>query len=144
MDVATVVAKRIDDLNLNIRSLITIYMQWYIFYWTLNTGALAWFWLGNGALATGNRSLAANAVTVFFALMGVPSAVSSFMVLRAVLGMRSEIERLNQELISSVKDERLQTAAPLLQAATWPKRVTVWGLWVNGLTTLALAVIWLL
>lgn len=140
MDLAEVLAKRIDDLNQNIRSLVGIYMQWYTFYWTLNSAALAWFWPKAQA---GTAALPPNLVLWLFAVMSLPAGASSFFVLAAVFDMRRQVETLNDRLVSL-----LHTASPVPQVgqltpATWPRTVTQWGLSVNGITTLCLGIVWL-
>lgn len=124
MDAATMIAKRIDDLNQNIRSLVAVYMQWFVFYWTLNSVALAWFW--PKPTTTGAILLPPSLILWFFAVMAVPSAISSFSVLAAIRRMRREVATLNGHLITAANLPPGTPGLSLLHEATWPERVTAW------------------
>lgn len=140
MDGETFIAKRIDDLNQNIRSLITIYMTWFTFYWTLNSGALAWFW-SKGSGGSGPPS-PPHLILWFFGIMALPSGVSSFFVLKAVMDMRRETVCLYKQLLKLIPWKDGSPFA-VLSTPAWPNEVTWWGLTVNGLTTFALGVVWI-
>jgi hypothetical protein len=141
MDAPTMLAKRIEDINQNTRSLITVYMQWYTFYWTLNSVALAWFW--SKSPAGPGSGFPPSLVMWFFAVMALPSGTSSFMVLKSVMEMRSEVEKLNRHLAAAINLNDVDPIAVALRPATWPAPVTRWGISVNGITTFALGVIWI-
>lgn len=138
------IARRIDDLNEHTRCLVSVYMKWYTFFWVLNSTALAWFLTSGKATSAGPATgVPPSAIVWFFAAMCVLATISSFAVCRAVLDMRAEVAQLNTFLNVTAKIAPGSSVERALLPPTWPRHVTLWGLSVNGASTLILSLLWL-
>ncbi|QOI99322.1 MAG: hypothetical protein HRU70_01975 [Phycisphaeraceae bacterium] len=132
-----ILRRRADELLQIIQYLITTYMKWLAFYWTINIAALAWV-VGVAQGASNTHG----AVLWFFAAMGVPSGCTSFCISRTVLLKRREIRLIEEALFAPSISTIEAPAREVLQSPAWPEKLTKWSCYVNGFATLGLAVVW--
>lgn len=135
MHTVEVLTNRIGELDGNIRTVLTVYMTWYTFYWVLNGTVLAWRY-GK------NEGSIPRPIGWFFLLMAVPAAISSFTVMGAALRMSAEIGDLSVAVAELVQFDSKSHETAFLRPL-WPHRTIAWGLGVNGTATVFLMLIWL-
>lgn len=137
-----ILAQRLQQQHEHLRSLIGHYMQWFVFFWGINIGALGWF------LSKENKKVAASLlagayVMAFMNLLGTATSLSMISVVRQ---MCAGIKSATAQLIAGAvpKSSLGQEAAPLLQESPYPVKFVVWAFVANATSLIVLIVAWLL
>ena len=140
VDPITLINDRAKELGQNLRAILTVYMTWHTFYWTVNVAVLGW--IAGGAAAVGKAHQVIFETAVFFGVMSFVSSFSSLSVLKALLELARETTNLNEQALKLTRAAHPESPLDAIKAAVWPEAVTKWGLSVNMLVTLALSILW--
>lgn len=110
-------------------------MAWFTFYWTLNLAALAFLF---NAGASDANILPHWLIAAVFAVMNVPSSISSFYMLGSMKLRCDRSDRLFGQLVQGTGEVETDD----LRARLWPRGFAAWSFIINGLCTLTLAFVW--
>lgn len=118
------------------RSLISTYLTWYAFYWTLNCGSIAWF-VTTKANSTGWQHA--------IAVLGFTGVTA--MAMRAPVRVRRSLDEM-QECLNGLMDEAGRatdrgTIKELLRRGAWPTELLHWTMRVQKWALVILLGIWL-
>ncbi len=121
--------------------MISMYLTWYAFYWTLNLAALGWV---SGWSAGALRVVTGGG----FGLAAAAATITSFKVLHSATQLASDISSLSTRLATIVQlDTNDETdygsrVKAICSEGGMPGTLVTYGLRVNGWCTLLLAILW--
>lgn len=131
----TLLRTRISELGQNSRTLFTIYISWFSFFWTLNSGVLAWIFV-NGK---GTQLAFIPWMFLCLCMLGVGACIATWIAMKR---MTAEVRRATEAI-----SDTLSPPQPLLRELAvrpiWPPLIIAYAQLGGCLTMVLLAAAWI-